>query len=129
MFQVTRRPWVDLSQAPAAEIADIIDRCPSKALQYELRNPISIVYEEVLDRSAAYDRGKQIGECEYSASDNVWIISHTFVDPSYEGKGIARKLVMKVIEAARAKGVKIMPLCSYAKRMMAGKEEFQDVLK
>ena len=53
---------MDLSQAPATEIADIIDRCPSKALQYELLNPISIVFEEALDRSAAYDRGKQIGE-------------------------------------------------------------------
>lgn len=128
VFEVCRRPWVDVSQAPAAEIADIIDRCPSKALQYELLNPISIVYEEVLDRSAAYDRGKQIGECEYSSSGRVWIISHTFVDPSYEGKGIARKLVLKVIEAARSKGVKIHPLCSYAKKMMSGKEEFKDVI-
>ena len=50
VFEVGRRPWVDLSQAPATEIADIIDRCPSKALQYELLNPISIVFEEVLDR-------------------------------------------------------------------------------
>ena len=128
VFAPIRRPWVDLSQAPAAEIAAIIDRCPSRALQYELLNPISIVYEEVLDRSAAYDRGKQIGECEYEESAGRWIISHTYVDPAYEGKGIARKLVLKVIEAARAKGLKICPLCPYAKKMMAGKEEFKDVL-
>lgn len=35
---------------------------------------------------------------------------------------------MKVIEAARAKGVKILPVCSYAKRLMTGKEEFKDVM-
>ena len=129
VFNPQRRPWVDLSQAPATEIADIIDRCPSKALQYELLNPISIVYEEVLDRSAAYDRGKQIGECEYDPSDTTWVITHTGVRDGYEGRGIARKLVLKVIEAARAKGVKIIPMCSYARKLMAGKEEFQDVLK
>lgn len=119
---------MDLSQATAAKIADIIDRCPSKALQYELLNPISVVFEKMLDRAAAYDRGKLIGECEFSPSEKVWIISHTGVRAAYEGKGIARKLVLKVIEAARAKGVKICPMCSYAKKMMTGKEEFKDVM-
>ena len=38
VFEVGRRPWIDLSQASAEEIAAIIDRCPSKALQYELKN-------------------------------------------------------------------------------------------
>lgn len=128
VFEVGRRPWVDLSQAPATEIADIIDRCPSKALQYELLNPISIVFEEELDRSAAYDRGKQIGECEFELLNDQWVITHTGVRKEYEGKGIARKLVLKVVEAARAQGVRIRPLCVYAKKLMTGKEEFKDVM-
>jgi len=91
-------------------------------------NSISIVFEEVLDRAAAYDRGKLIGECEFEPSADKWIITHTGVREAYEGKGIARKLVLKVIEAARAAGVKISPVCSYARKMMAGKEEFKDVM-
>lgn len=39
-----RRPWVDLSQAPVAEIAAIIDRCPSRALQYELEDEIILPF-------------------------------------------------------------------------------------
>ncbi|MBQ6629400.1 MAG: (4Fe-4S)-binding protein [Methanobrevibacter sp.] len=31
------RPCVDLSEAPASEIAEIIDKCPSGALKYELK--------------------------------------------------------------------------------------------
>lgn len=50
------------------------------------------------------------------------------MNKKYEGKGIARKLVLKVIEAARSKGVKILPLCIYAKKLMTGKEEFKDVM-
>lgn len=38
VFEVGRRPWIDLSQAPAKEIAAIIDQCPAKALQYEMKN-------------------------------------------------------------------------------------------
>lgn len=36
VFDVTRRPWVDVNAAPSHEIAEIIDRCPSGALLYEL---------------------------------------------------------------------------------------------
>ncbi len=37
VFNVGRRPWVNLSKAPAVEIAAVIDKCPSGALQYELK--------------------------------------------------------------------------------------------
>lgn len=37
VFDPTRRPWVDLSKAPSSEIAEIIDKCPSGALKYELK--------------------------------------------------------------------------------------------
>ena len=37
VFNVSRRPWVDISKASASEIAEIIDRCPSGALRYELK--------------------------------------------------------------------------------------------
>ena len=88
----------------------------------------AIVFEEDLNRSAAYDGDRQIGECEYIIKGNTWSITHTGVREEYGGKGIAKKLVLKVIEAARSKGVKINPVCSYAQKMMIGKEEFKDVL-
>lgn len=34
VFDTTRRPWVDPEQGNAAAIAQIIERCPSGALQY-----------------------------------------------------------------------------------------------
>ena len=37
-YGVGGRPWIDLSQASAKEIAAVIDQCPSKALQYELKD-------------------------------------------------------------------------------------------
>ena len=89
---------------------------------------IEIVFEQDRDRSAAYINGEQIGECEFSVSGNVWTITHTGVRPEYGGRGIAKKLVLSVIEAARAGNAKIVPLCSYADKLMSGKEEFKDVL-
>ena len=89
---------------------------------------ITVVFEEEARRSAAYDGGEQIGECEFQQEGGAWVISHTGVRPEYGGRGIARELVGKVIEAARERKVKIVPVCSYARRMMEGKEEYADVL-
>lgn len=128
VFNVNNRPWIDLSKAPANEIASIIDKCPSKALQYELKDIISVVFEEDNNRSAAYIDKNLVGECEFYISDNNWVISHTSVREKYEGKGIAKRLVKCVIEEARKNHVKVLPICSYAKEMMMGKEEYRDVL-
>ena len=97
-------------------------------IQNETTEQISIVYEDDLNRSIAYIDGKQIGECEFNVSGNIWTITRTGVRPEYGGRGIAKKLVLKVIEAARAQKAKIVPRCSYAEKLMSGKEEFIDVL-
>ncbi len=90
--------------------------------------PVSIVFEEKAQRSAAYQDGRLIGECEFSASETVWIITHTGVRSGHEGQGIARKLVEKVIGEARVRHVRILPICSYARKLMIGNDAYQDVL-
>lgn len=89
---------------------------------------IKIVFEPDKKRSAAYDDGKEIGECTYSASDNLWIINHTFVDDGYGGQGIAGKLVEELVKQARVQKMEILPLCSFAHREFRKKKEYADVL-
>ena len=90
---------------------------------------IRIVFEAEKQQSAAYDGEKMIGECQYSVDrTGQWVIVHTGVRPEYNGRGIAKRLVECVIAAARERGAKIIPLCSYAQRMMSGKDEYKDVL-
>ena len=89
---------------------------------------VSIIFEENANRSAAYDGEKQIGECDFSVSSGTWTITHTGVRPEYGGRGIARHLVEKVIDEARSRHVRIVPVCSYAVRVMEGSGEYGDVL-
>ena len=91
-------------------------------------DPISVVFEADAQRSAAYKDGELIGECEFCLTHGKWAITHTGVRPAYGGQGIARRLVISVIEAARSNQVKILPICSYAKKLMEGKDEFKDDL-
>ena len=89
---------------------------------------MQIRYEAEHCRSAAYDGEKSIGVAEFDAQDGRWSITHTEVDPAYGGQGIARRLIEVLIAAARSDGAKIVPLCSYAEKMMRGREEYTDVL-
>ena len=69
------------------------------------------------------------GEMTYVwAGTDKFIIDHTEVGKSFAGKGYGRQLVLKGIEYAREQGVKILPLCPYAKKVMEGDENFRDVI-
>ena len=46
----------------------------------------------------------------------------------FGGRGIAKMLVKEVIEQARKRMIKIVPICSYAQKMMFDNEEYKDVL-
>lgn len=76
------------------------------------------VYEKDKKRTAYYDGDTLIGECDYEIKEKHWIITHTFVEKEYGGRGLARKLVTTLIDEARKVNVKVEPACSYAKKVM-----------
>lgn len=56
------------------------------------------------------------------------IIDHTYVSETLKGQGVGKQLVEKVVEYARQENIKIIPLCPFAKSIMTGSDEYQDVL-
>ena len=79
---------------------------------------IKIDFIKEQNKSVAYDDNIQIGECDFIEIENCWNIVHTEVDNSYQGQGIARKLVEKVIENAKENNKKVVAECSYAKKIL-----------
>ena len=76
-----------------------------------------------------FQDGKHAGLMTYTwAGDDKFIIDHTEVDEQYGGLGLGKKLVETGVNFAREKGVKIIPLCSFAKKTIEKTPEFQDVL-
>jgi uncharacterized protein len=64
-----------------------------------------------------------------STSENKMIIEHTEVGESLRGKNIGIELVHAGVEYARHHGMKIIPLCPFAKKVLDKKPEWQDVLE
>lgn len=57
------------------------------------------------------------------------VIKHTEVDPSQEGKDIAKKLLEEVATFARANNYKILPVCPFAKNVLYKyAEQYKDLL-
>ncbi|MCC2590782.1 GNAT family N-acetyltransferase [Chryseobacterium sp. MFBS3-17] len=76
-----------------------------------------------------YYDGKRAGEMTYTwAGEDKFIIDHTEVDEAFGGKGLAKQLVIAGVEFARKKGVKVIPLCPYAKATIQRNADLQDVL-
>ncbi len=118
IFDPLRRPWIDLCQGDMPEIWDAVSRCPSGALTCAYTHGIAVRFEEEKHRSAAYDGDKEIGVCLYREGPDGWSIVSTRVDPAYGGKGIAKRLVYCVTEAAERNKQGVVPVCSYAVKLL-----------
>ncbi len=77
----------------------------------------------------ATENGRKMGEMTYSvAGADKIIIDHTEGFPGSEGKGVGMKLLEAAVALARAQGLKILPLCPFAHKMMdRRKQEYADV--
>lgn len=63
------------------------------------------------------------------AGESLWIIDHTAVSEQLKGQGVGRQMLQKVVEIARERSLKIMPLCPYAKSVFEKDDSIKDVLR
>jgi hypothetical protein len=64
----------------------------------------------------------------YRLADGVLIFTHTEVPPQFRRRGIASRLVQGALEAARARGLKVVPRCSFVASYLTRHPEFADIL-
>jgi uncharacterized Fe-S cluster protein YjdI/predicted GNAT family acetyltransferase len=139
VFKPGRKPWIVAHNGTPDEIAEVIRRCPSGALEYELRKPEGDGEKE--DGSSDIKMEGAVFYAGDSLDDPLGMLRICFVDEStfsittvyvrsdLRGKGLAMKLVEAAAGYARDRGLMIIPICPYAKRVMERKEEFGDVLR
>ena len=73
--------------------------------------------------------GKRAGLMTYTwAGEERFIIDHTEVEPNFNGKGVGKEMVLAAVDFARKNGLKIIPLCPFAKATFQKNEDLRDVL-
>jgi predicted GNAT family acetyltransferase len=77
-------------------------------------------YELTVDGKTAFS--------EYRLSPGTITFMHTEVPNEFRGKGIGSKLARGVLEAARARGLKVVARCPFIAAYIREHAEFQDLL-
>lgn len=73
--------------------------------------------------------GRRIAEMTYSRTNaSLIIIDHTEVDASLSGQGVGRKLLGALVSWVRSAGIKVVPLCPFAKAQFEKDSSIRDVL-
>ncbi|HEY4150443.1 MAG TPA: GNAT family N-acetyltransferase [Chitinophagaceae bacterium] len=73
--------------------------------------------------------GGILAELVYSmSSPETMVIEHTEVSDELKGQNVGLQLVSTAVDYARDRHIKIIPLCPFAKSVIAKRPEMQDVL-
>jgi predicted GNAT family acetyltransferase len=74
------------------------------------------------------DAGGVTAFVNYDLAGGTITLLHTETPPQARGQGIASRLVEGVLEAARARGLKVIPRCAFVRAYIAKHFEFRDLL-
>jgi predicted GNAT family acetyltransferase len=64
----------------------------------------------------------------YQLADGVAAITYVEVPRSLRQRGVGSRLMLGVLETARAQGIKVRPRCSFARFAVAQHPEFHDLV-
>ena len=75
------------------------------------------------------DKGEILAQMTYVwAGDSRFIIDHTEVSDALRGQGAGKLMLAQAVAFAREKGVKILPLCPFAKSVFDKTPDYSDLL-
>ncbi len=84
-------------------------------------NPVELQYEIHVD-------GVLAGLIRYVREDDGTVaLVHTEVDPGIEGHGLGGKLVAGALDDARARGLRVRPLCPFVASYIKRHPEYADL--
>lgn len=86
----------------------------------------------VVDNPAKHRFEVAVGDAravaEYRLSEGAITFTHTEVPKALEGRGLGKALVLAGLAAARERGLKVRPTCSFFAAYMRGHPETHDLL-
>jgi predicted GNAT family acetyltransferase len=68
------------------------------------------------------------GFTEYTAHGRQLDLTHTQVEPQFEGRGLASTLIRELLDDVRQRGLQAMPYCPFVRKFIAEHEEYVDLV-
>jgi predicted GNAT family acetyltransferase len=74
-----------------------------------------VIEDEAQERYELFVDGTRAGRLEYRGHGPMRALTHTEVDPAYEGQGLGSQLIRAVLDDQRANGRHILPMCPFVR--------------
>ncbi len=72
--------------------------------------------------------GHLAGFADYRRREDRVILTHTEIDSAYQGQGLAGRLTGTTLDAIRAEGRRVTPLCPYIANYITKHREYADLV-
>jgi uncharacterized protein len=72
--------------------------------------------------------GTVAGFAAYQLGDGRITFTHTEIDDAYEGKGLGSTLVRHALDAARERGLAVLPACPFVREWIARHDAYLDLV-
>ena len=90
---------------------------------------IAFVDNTEAHRFEASVKGELAAYAEYNLLKDAIMFTHTEVLPAFEGKGIGSAIARHVLDAARERGVQVIPVCQFIAGYIRKHREYVDIVQ
>jgi uncharacterized protein len=71
--------------------------------------------------------GQTVGLADFADRGNQRVFNHTEIDPAFGGRGLATLLLEEALQATRADGKRIVPVCSMMVTVLKKHPEYDEI--
>ena len=89
---------------------------------------VTVTHNPAESRYEASLGGEVAGILAYVTSGTTINLTHTEVDPAFEGKGVGGALVRGALEQLREDNLRIVPTCPFVQAYLERHPEYQDLV-
>lgn len=79
-------------------------------------------------RFEALANGEVAGYAEYRRGPERIVFTHTVVEPRFEGRGVASRLIRFALDDSRRRGLKVTPFCPFVRDYIRRHAGYHDLL-
>ena len=72
--------------------------------------------------------GELGGFAAYQLRDGLVVITHSEVDPAYQGQGVGGELVRQTLDQLRERGARVVPACPFFAAYVRKHHDYDDIL-
>lgn len=91
--------------------------------------PIELSRDDDRRQYVAVVDGRVAALAEFMQTPELVVFTHTETDPTFEGQGVASRLVRWALEDARSRGYSVLPVCPFVSGFIARhQDEYADLV-